>query len=123
MPSPETADRHQKAVYWAKSSLDDYGKVTISAAVEIDVRWGECKGEVVNAQGKNVAIDSKVVVAQDVIIDSILWLGTLEDYTALSAVSDLMQAVRVDKTFDVKGRNQRRVVSLVRYSDKLPTIV
>ena len=121
MPSPETANRHQKAVLWAANGYDTYADIKVSAAVEILVRWEEKQQEILDAQGNSITIEAIVVVNQDIIVGSIMSLGAKVDLATPPV--GLNQVVTFDKTPDIKGRKYRRVVSLIRFSDELPTIV
>ena len=75
MPPLETCRLHQKAVLWAFAGYDNYGDVTVSAAVEVDVRWETVNRESLDAQGNSISIDSVVVVDRVVAVGSIVWLG------------------------------------------------
>lgn len=120
MPAQETTSRHQKAVLWVANGFDDYGEPKVDAAVEIDVRWEERLQEAVDSNGNTIAVDAVVVVNQDVIVGSIMWLGEKEDL-ATPPVS-LKQVMTFNKIPDIKGRNFRRTVGLIRYSNKLPAL-
>lgn len=120
MPAIETSDCHQKAVLWAATGVDGYGNPIVSAAVEIDVRWEEERRESIDAFGNPIALDASVVVDREIAIDSILWLGELIDLP--DPPTDLKKVVSRSAVPDVKGRSFRRKVSLVNFSDELPTI-
>ena len=120
MPSIESSGRKQKAVYWALSSRDRYGDVTVSAAVEVSVRWEDREVDVLNAQGEKIKAEAVVTVGQDMAIGGLLWLGELADIATPPV--DLKQIVSFDKIPDVKGREFRRVAYVARYSDTLPEL-
>lgn len=122
MPTLETMDLRQKAQYWAFSSRDGHGKVQVSARVEISVRWVTTRMEALNAKGDSIAYDAGAIVDREIAVGSILWLGTSAEYAAASTptyyqVSDYQEAS------DLKNRNIRRKVSLMRYGSTLPEVV
>ena len=120
MPSQETTSRHQKAVYWEANGFDDNGEPKVDAAVDLVVRWEQKRGEALNAQGNTIASDATVVVNRDIVVGSIMWLGILDDVA--SPPVDLWQVIDFSRIPDVKGRVDRRVVLLMRYSNELPEL-
>lgn len=118
--SLETTARHQKAVLWAFNSYDNYGDVKVDAAVQITVRWRTGQKEALDADGNTIALDSTVVVDQVIAVGSIMWLGALKDLP--DTPTNLRQVVDYKGIPDIKGRNFRRVVSLMKYSNELPTL-
>ncbi len=120
MPTLETSALRQKAVMWAKNSYDANGEVTIDAAVEIDVRWETGNRESQDARGNTIAITSTAFVDRVIEVGSIMWLGAQRDVS--DPPTNLRQVVDYDEIPDVKGRKFRRVVSLVKHSDELPTL-
>lgn len=122
MPNVKTLSRPQKAVLWSANGTDDRGRVKVDAPVELDVRWTEKQGEALDAQGNTIRTDVTVVVGQDVVVGSIMWLGLLVTALAATPTSGLKQAVANDKIPDLKGRSFYRTVSLIRYGDTLPTL-
>lgn len=114
----ETTELNQIAVLWAFVGSDDNGEATVSAGVEINVRWVESTKQAATARSTPTASDVTVVVDRDIAVDSIMRLGRL------SAVpTDLYRVVNLNKTPDLKARAYRREVSLQRFKDALPTIV
>lgn len=99
---------------------DDYGEAKVKAAVEIAVRWEEGRRDPLSPQENALAYDARVVVGQKVLPGSVLWLGALA--TLPSPLVDLFTVTNYSETPDVKNRNVRRQVDLVRRSDSLPTL-
>lgn len=124
MPPVETFERHDKAVLWAKTGVGRYGEPTLAAPVELVVRWDDKKIEMADKQGDIVSYDALVVVTQDILIGSLMWHGGLDDLpgTAYQPESDVMEVKVFDKCPDLKGRNYRRVVGLMRTKDALPGV-
>lgn len=120
MPHQETTSRHQKAVLWAASGFDDNGKVKVAAAVEINVRREEKRTETLDPTGNTIAADATVVVNQDIVVGSIMWLGELEDVA--DPPVNLWAVIDFNKIPDIKGRAYRRTVMLMRHSNELPEL-
>lgn len=120
MPPQETTSRHQKAVLWAANGFDNNGEVKIDAAVEVDVRWEEKQTESLDPTGNTIRSDATVVVDQDIVIGSIMWKGILDDVTTPPV--DLWQVINFSDIPDVKGRVDRRLALLIRYSNELPEL-
>lgn len=127
MPAFETMDLHQTAVLWTKEGTDDYGQPLRSATgEEISVRWETGRRQGLDGQGSVVAHDASVVVDRLVGIGSLMWLGTFDDLPGTGTPnlrtpdSDVMEVVDYYETPDIKNRNIRRVVKLIRHSDTIP---
>lgn len=125
MPPLETMDRNQTAVLWALAGRDAYNVATVSAPVEIRVRWNNKRREAVGPTGTPIATDAGAITARTVAVGSIFWLGTLEGIPGTSEVptADLFEVVAIDTTLDIKGRFVRRELLLSRYNDTLPEVV
>lgn len=129
MPPIETSDRWDKALLWTKAGYDNYGNYTRSSDyTEIDVRWEEERGETLDSNGNVVAYDVRCVVAQEIAIGSIMWKGDEDAYTEAAGTVgtadntiDFMIVIQRSHIEDIKGRNIRRVVYLIRYKDDLPS--
>lgn len=117
----ETA-RYQAATLWAKSGDDRYGEPTVTAPVNITVRWVEKRGQVMGKDDTPIRIDGRVVVNLDIEEGSIVRLGLIADLPD-PVTGGLMEIVGFDKTADLKARNNRRVCLIRKYKDTLPTIV
>lgn len=123
MPQLEVVDFIHYAVLWIITGRDRYVKPVLSSPVEIRCRWISTKKERVDAQGNTITIDAQVYVGRDILIGSLMWLGRLADLgVGQVPSSDVMQVVGFPKTPDLKGRNYRRMVNLMRYTDTLPSV-
>lgn len=126
VPRPEIHYRRQDAVLWSRAGIDDAGEATVSAPVEIRVRWVDRQMEALDVRGETIALDALVVTDQAIIIGSILRQGTIEDYEDLAddaEGTELYQVVTERTTPDVKGRISRRTYGLIRWRDSLPEVV
>jgi len=69
----------QRCVYWAPSTLDDFGKPTWHTPVEIDCRWTDEIEEFINPLGERELSRAKLIVDRDLEIKGVVWLGELVD--------------------------------------------
>lgn len=119
MPTNELAYRNSKAVLWAFSGYDRFGKPTVdSTGVEITVRWSEGVSEGDEAETnrqKNVAYAK---VDRDIAVGSRMWLGKLADWTD-DGLNDVLIVTGFSKVNDIKGRSPLRTVNLMRFRDTL----
>ena len=123
MPPLEEACRNQKAMLWAKDGIARDGSYTVSSTgTEIKVRWENQRTEALDPNGETIAVDAVVIVAQTIVVGSIMWLGAESDLpSGLVPISNIMQVVSFSSVPDVKGRQFRKRVGLVRFTDTLPT--
>lgn len=126
MPAPEVADLLQEATLWPFSgSYDAFGQPTQLAPVSLIVRWIEERKEAVDAKGNNIVLDGTVIVGQHVDIHSLLWLGCSDDvYPKQPAPVHNWGSIYIVKTYkrtpDVKGRQVRRKLGVMRWKDVIP---
>lgn len=121
--NPELSDRFQKAVYWAKGGIDDYGEPTISAGVELDVRWERETNEVLDPNGETINTDVVMFVDQELTQGSIVWYGSEDDLPDdVTTTTDLYQVIAYEEIPDVKNRVASKVAYLKRFNDTLPAI-
>lgn len=121
MPRTATKNLKDKAAYWAYSGVDDYGNITVSAAVEIDVFWNQTVTQLIQPDGKRVRVDGQVFCAIDLSEKGLLWHGNLAD-VPVSFNNDLMEIAFFAKVPDIKSRKYTRYVGIRRYKDTLPTV-
>jgi hypothetical protein len=123
MPPLETMDRHQKACLWVRAGTNSLGQDYVAnPPVEIMVMWDDRQTRALDSQGNTITVDVMADVAQDIEIGSIMWLGRMADlpYPSHTPASGLMQVKTFSKTLDIKGRNARREVGLMRFTNTLP---
>lgn len=111
----------QEAVLWEFSgSFDDDGRPIVNSPVEVKVRWvpGGRQGD--DPMGSVTDETVRVAVPQDIPINSIMWLGELFDLP--SPPTDLYIVTGRNHATDVMGRDTRRELTLMRYSDTLPEL-
>ena len=118
MPAIETDCLTQEAVLLAKTGHDLYGKATVAAAVEIKVRWESKEEMVPTPDGSVVSLMATVVVDRAIEKGSVMWLGKLINFS--SPYTNLHEVWASKSVPDIKGRVSRRVVQLIRFTDKLP---
>lgn len=88
---------NQTASYWAPSSgTDRYGKPTLSAPVQIPVRWEERTQIVQGKKGEEVTSKARVFMLVDVDLDGYLYLGT----------SSEADPVVLDNAFEIQAKTK-----------------
>lgn len=125
MPRRELRHRKQRAVLWGVSGKDSFNEPTFSVPIEIDVRWKFGRREVTGSQGTPMSVDATVIIGQEIVVDSLMWLGTLESWYGLgSSGTDIgmHQVVSYNETPDITGRHLRRSVMLSSYRDRRPLV-
>lgn len=123
MPSIETDLREQDAVLWPCIGYDSEGQARVSnKSIQLKVRWEEYRTESLDAKGNKIALDVMVVVDRVIPIGSVMWLGTKAQIpgTSLVPTSDLFEVKVRGDIPDIKNRNRRRTVGLMRLNDVLP---
>ncbi len=130
MPALEVTDLNQLALLWPATGFDSFGQPVVGAPVEIPVRWLTKRREVLDAKGDKIALDATAVVRQEVPMGSHVWLappGTRKGQalnvwygTGSSGVpNELMEVKTFNLTPDLKARNQRRELGLMRLHDSV----
>lgn len=127
MPPLETTSLIHKAVLWKSTSrLTRDGRKKVEAPIQIKCRWEKVRRQSINGAGAIVGTVATVVVDREAPDGSILWLGELDDWYGTGSGHDegeLMEVVSYEEVSDIKGRNVRREVGLVRGNDTLPPLV
>ena len=72
---------NQEAVYWEFNGYNDYGKPQYKSSVEIMCRWDDITQEYINPRGDRDVSKSMIIVNQDIVLKSVLMLGTSDDIT------------------------------------------
>lgn len=123
----ETSDLHHRAILWEFAGKDGDGQETVRPPVRIKCRYDEGLREAVSDDASPIAISHSVPVDRDIPIYSIIRLLEKSEWdnwrTIAANPNQLTIVVDRQKTFDVKGRNPRRSVSLQRYGASLPAVV
>jgi hypothetical protein len=118
MPSPELTARTQDCVLWPFAGFDDHGRYQVGDPVDIIVRWQETQREIRKPDGVLVAIEATAYVDREIVPNSLMWLGTAATLPADGAYPDnLKQVVTYEDVPDLKGRQHRRTVTLVRHHE------
>jgi len=105
----------QTAVYWAPTTLDDFGKPTWHTPVEIDCRWTDEIEEFIDPSGERHLSRAKLIVDRDLEVKGVIWLGNLVDVSDLDDPKNNRNAWEIlgtKKTPDFKGRKYLRQVYL-----------
>lgn len=123
MPNLEDSDAVQTAVLFNTAAYDNFGNTTVGEPQEIPVRWTTSRRQALDPKGNTVALSAQVVVYQDIYPGAQMWLGTLAQWNQVSGNpstvdEELHEVISFSSTPDIKGRNGRRSVNLMRYRDK-----
>lgn len=68
-------------VYWPPTGVDQFGKPTLGAPIELRCRWEDTIEEVLSVDGEKTLTRAKVFVSQDVIPRGVLVKGRLDTIT------------------------------------------
>lgn len=122
----DRAERVQEAILWPLNTYDRHGQPTVGNPVELLVRWVGQQSQSLDPAGNVITIDATVVLDQDVTIDSLMWLGTLNEWKngggSQAPGKPLMVVKAFNSTPDVRGRATRRTAGLMRYQDQSITL-
>lgn len=113
--------RYQKAVYWARSSTDEYGNPTVAAPVELTIRWELGLAQEIRPTTNPTAVDATVWVDRTISVGSMFRLGPLESLP--STPNNIYEVVEYVETPSVRATKTERVVLLRKYASALPTVV
>lgn len=132
MPALEDHDLYQDAVLWRFDGYDSEAQALLDSPIQVPVRWLTYKQELMDPKNNTITLVGEVVLDEDVAGDvqpgSVVWLGTLDDWMALTMGTgsvqsgdepELCEIVRFDGTPDIKNRNTRRIAKLMRYKGKV----
>lgn len=123
MPSFETMDRHQTAILWEKTGLTHLNEIITAEPIEIKVRWINKPRQVPGPNGTPITVAATAVVARDISIGSLMYLGKIEAYYGVGSAGDTEQIMEVQaapKTTSIDNRHIRRTVGLNYYKGSLP---
>lgn len=108
--------RKDTAVYWGTPTRNVYGALTYPDPIEINCYWVDVMKLVKDKDGVEVMSESTVYVLEDLVLDGVLFHGTLEDIEE-SGESDYPQPK------DVQGSHKiirfEKTASLLRSSEYL----
>lgn len=88
------------AVLWAVTGKNAYNELIFSAGVEVFVRWEDKQEIFISEEGKELSSKAILHINQDVIPDSFMFLGDLDDLTtAQKADPKLCETAYAVKSF------------------------
>jgi len=73
---------NQTAVYWGNPVNDGQGGRIFDEPVEISVRWEQRQELFMDSNGQEARSMAVIYLAQDVVLDGFLYLGTLNDISS-----------------------------------------
>lgn len=121
MAAIEGGSRLQEAVLWEANGYDDHGNPTVASPVAVMLRCNLGRTQSFDSKGNPIAIDGEAIIDRESVVGSILWLGSIADVP--TTPTGLLRVVGYKAVPDIKNRKVQRTASLVRHSDKLPTVV
>jgi hypothetical protein len=130
MPPFEYDDLNQTAVVLPPQLVggiprtNRMGEIVYDLPYQTAVRWVYVKRESKDSKGNTITIDADVVAAVSIVVGTIMWLGTMEQYIGTgSAGGDAIEFMRVETRnwgVDLKGRIVRYEYELSRFRGKMP---
>ena len=90
----------QDAVYWGSPQETGYGDKTFADAVQLKVRWEDKEQLIRLDDGTEISSRAIVYVLQDVDVEGMMWLGTLQELYADANVESSAEAIDNPKEFD-----------------------
>lgn len=107
---------NQTAVYWEYDGDDGYGSGTYKDPVEIGCRWVRRREVMKNNEGNEVFSDTQVLTTQDIVEESVLYQGKLDDLDSggvdPKTVTNAHKVMRFEKIPNLKGTEYKRVAYL-----------
>lgn len=117
--------RHDKAVYWKRTGVDQDNRPTVDQPIEIDCRWVDKARQMVSRDGTIIGVESTVFTDEPLEDGSVLWHGELEDRPGTGFGDEreqLMEVISVDKVPSIRGRETIYRANLQRYTDERPSL-
>ena len=109
-----TDNLNQKAVLWLKTGVNQFNQDTYGEPEEIPCRWEDRDDQVKLDSGELINATARIMVAQVIPLESILWLGKLVDLPDYP--SDLHEVVLTRNTPSLDGMNYQRTIVTQRFA-------
>lgn len=113
--------RRQNVVLWAIAGKDNFSAPKVSSPIALKVRWIDKQMETLDADNNVVRSDVMVKADREIAIGSIMWKGKLADVA--SRTTSLYQVIQSRVIPNIKNRETRYTVFLIRFGETLPTVV
>lgn len=94
--------RKQRAMYFASTGQDRFGKMKYADPVEIRCRWEERSQEYVTDAGQEKLSNAVVYVDRRMKEGELLWQGTAEEFAALKWDKLKTPAENIDDVFPIQ---------------------
>lgn len=94
----------QTAVYWGNPTPDGDGGMTYNDPVEVSVRWDDKFYVLETDEGKRIEIDAVVLVTTDLVMEGMMYLGTLESIEESGGTYP--DPEDVEGSYEIKGREK-----------------
>lgn len=114
-------------VLWVLSSRDSHGEILLSSPVNVMARFVRRRNIGLDREGNPISLDAQAALDRDVILDSIMWEGTIATLptNGIFTIDSPLYAVSNRSTAeDIKyARFKRYEYGLIRYKGLLPALV
>lgn len=119
MAAPETAGLRQTLVVWDRTGTASNGRPVVSGTPrEVNARIVSGRADSLTSNSSEVGVVMVAVVAEDLIIGSSAWVGTLDDWNSLTTeqlkAAQVLEVKTTDSIPDVRCRNTYRKAGFVR---------
>jgi hypothetical protein len=94
----------QVAVYWGVKRFDNSGRPMYEQPVEIKCRWEDIHEQFVDDQGHDHVTTAIVMVDRDLVVQGVLWLGSLEQVTSETSPFENKGAFEIKKFDKIPNR-------------------
>lgn len=123
MPAVEIRDLPHTAVLWKFKRQDRHGVQVLYPPIEMKVRWTLNDKQVIDPESNTVMNTKTIFADREIPLMSLLMLGKLADLPDNDDdPTDLHQMITSNTTPDLKGRNTRFEYTLMKFSNRLPTV-
>lgn len=92
---------HQKAVYWAPGSMNEFGILSFATAIELDCRWDDKASVILNQEGENINSTSQIISLTDMAVRGWLFEGELTDLPSDYSDPRMVDGAKEIARFDV----------------------
>lgn len=113
--------RRQTALLWSIRGYDVDSKPVYDAPREIKVRWIIAEQSVRKATGELTKIAAIAILGEDVIVGSLMWLGTTDDWESIEGIgpAKVCEVIGFKKVSDPRNRFHHREAQLAFYEGYL----
>jgi hypothetical protein len=122
MPALEQSSLTQEALYWEYMGNDQYGEPVVSSVPIVlsprtnprsnGIRWVTKRSHTTDPKGNVVAIEAEVTATFPLVINSQIWLGSIDFWNENKPDQEVCIVLDSNVTPDIKGRNSLKVYNV-----------